>query len=107
MKRSERDALKKMTGPPKEPHTNPDQAERCKYPGNIAGAMHVRGEITIDPGIREAHSRAASEKKEDTRQSRKWVLDVVTLIVIAIYAFLTACQAHIASKNLKDFESVE
>ena len=72
---------------------------------NISGNIHVTGEIETHVPPKLAEERNTSEKKKDTRDSRRFIVECVTVVLIAIYASLTAllgCQTHKLVKTAQD-----
>jgi hypothetical protein len=89
MKRSERNKVKTESD---QRHSDPRQHETDNHERHISGGINVRGEIeTKRPSdLTEEH---ATERKEDKTSSRnKFIVEILTLIVVAIYAGLTAWQ---------------
>jgi hypothetical protein len=83
MKRDDR----KNTG--HNPHPQPDKASTAEQKRSIAGDVHVRGEVTVQPSSEEIFARRAETDKEDTRERKRWRLEIVSLGVLTFYAALT------------------
>jgi hypothetical protein len=101
MKRSERHKVKTESD---QRHSDPRQHETDNHERHISGGMNVRGEIETKrpPDLTKEH---ATERKEDKTSSRnKFIVEILTLIVVAIYAGLTAwqgCSTKTAAKAAK------
>jgi hypothetical protein len=86
-------------------HPHPDGDGGCTQEHGMPGDMRVHGEIFIEPTPKEALARTASEKQEKTARKKKIFLDWATLIVVTIYAGLTAwqgCSNQKAASAAKD-----
>ncbi|MGB8990094.1 MAG: hypothetical protein WCC37_26090 [Candidatus Sulfotelmatobacter sp.] len=73
-------------------HPDPNHQEADNYQRHISGSIHVRGEIEAKrpPDLAKEHN---TERQEDATHARKtFVVEIITLIVVAIYAGLTAWQ---------------
>jgi hypothetical protein len=55
--------------------------------------MRVSGEILVEPTPKEVLARAAANDEDKANQRKKFRLDLTTLIVVTIYAGLTAIQS--------------
>lgn len=96
MKRTDRRYLTKPSGNAsnnEHPDPNCDRAREQKR--SISGDLHVRGEILVEATPQEALARSAENQKNDIRESKKRRLEIATLIVIGIYAGLTAAQTYL------------
>lgn len=69
---------------------------------SISGDVHVRGEIFVEATPKEALARGAEIQRAETRESQKrrleiatLVLGIATLIVVTVYAGVTAIQADL------------
>jgi len=82
-----------------QPHPNPNQNNREQHtPNNI----HVRGEIEVarSPSLVEEHN---AERKADTTQAkRKYGLEKLTLIILAIYTGITLILAILNGIVIRD-----
>ncbi len=76
-------------------HPDPSSDRAREQKRSISGDMHVRGEIFVEATPREALARSTENQKNDTRESKKRHLEIATLIVIGIYAALTAGQTYL------------
>jgi hypothetical protein len=81
------------------PHSDPDNDGARNQKRNITGDVHVRGEITFEPGPEEKLSRKSTETKQETKDREKKWLERITLAVVTIYAGLTAIQSCQAIKS--------
>lgn len=89
MKRTDRDKVKTEA---EQRHADPNQTKAADRECHVSGNIYVRGEIETKrpPDLTKEHN---TERKEDnSRQNKKFVIEVVTLIVVAIYAGLTSWQ---------------
>ena len=89
MKRSERNKVKTN---PNQQHPDPNHPEGDNHERHISGSINVRGEIETKrpPDLVKEH---ATERKEDAaHEKKKFVVECITLAVVAIYAGLTAWQ---------------
>jgi hypothetical protein len=74
----------------------PHSDERDKYERHIDGSILVRGgiEATFPPDLVQKHDR---ERKDDNAQDHnKFVVEIVTLIFVALVALLTICQVYLS-----------
>jgi hypothetical protein len=82
-------------------HSDPQQNERDKYERHISGDIYVLGEIEAKrpPDLTQEHN---TERKEDkAHQNKKFVVEILTLITVAIYAGLT-CWQGCSTKHAAD-----
>jgi hypothetical protein len=86
MKRSERSKVK-TEGEGK--HPDPHNDERDNHERHISGSVNVRGEIEAKrpPDLKDEHD--TERKQDNAREKKKIVVEISTLVVVAIYAFLT------------------
>jgi hypothetical protein len=75
------------------PDPNSDRAREQKR--SISGDVHVRGEISVEATPQESLARSVENQKNDIRESKKRHLEIATLVVIGIYAALTAAQTYL------------
>jgi hypothetical protein len=97
MKRSDRKNVKTESG---QSHANPHQNERDNHERHIEGSIHVRGEIEAQrpPNLTQEHN--AERKEDNAREKKKYVVEVITLILIAIYALITFFQACLTKRGI-------
>ncbi|MGD0586719.1 MAG: hypothetical protein ABSA86_13275 [Oryzomonas sp.] len=79
------------------------QAEDQKM-NNFAGDIHVTGEIETHIPPKLAEQNRAADVKKQTREDCKLILEIVTVILIALYAGLTALLVCFSFKSLKSTE---
>jgi hypothetical protein len=77
------------------PHSNPNHEGPGKQERHIDGSIHVRGTIEADlpPDVRKKQD--AANEKQDAREAKRYVVEIVTLIAVIVYAGLTAWQAFL------------
>jgi hypothetical protein len=81
-------------------HPDPDKHGREQYKRHVEGSIAVRGELEIDvkPSLVQAHK---TERREDAAHNKKvFIVSIVTLVFVIIYALLTAWQAYSAHRSL-------
>src|SRR5258708_5737621 len=73
-------------------HPDPNHNKAADHERYISGSVNVRGEIETKrpPDLAQEHN---TERKEDNaHEKKKLVVEVATLVIVAIYAGLTAWQ---------------
>jgi hypothetical protein len=100
MKRSERKNVKTDS---KQPHPDPHKDSREQNECHVSGDIHVRGEVEskLPPSLIEKYD---TERKDDnTREGKRFVINFVlqllTLIALIVYAGLAAWQGWSAQKT--------
>jgi len=95
-------------------HPAPNDHSASNQQSRVSGDVSVSGKIVVEASPKESLARDAAEKKQDAKDKKKWWLEVTTLVIVTVYALLTAwvgCSSQqaavTASKNLADFEAVE
>jgi len=80
-------------------HTHPHQNEGDKYKRHIDGSISVRGEVEakLPPGLIQKHEAEREEDKASNK--KKFVVEIVTLVVVAIYAGLNGIQTCLIRKQ--------
>jgi hypothetical protein len=99
MKRSERNKAKVS---PNQGHPDPHKNEASDHERHVSGSVNVRGEIEAKrpPDLTQEHS---TERKEDNAHNKnKFVVEVLTLIAVCIYAGLTAWQGCLTRTAIND-----
>ena len=94
-----------MTDKPK-PHANqghagPDKDGREQYKRHIDGSITVRGEIEthVPPSAIQQHT---AEREEDKRRAKKnYIVGVLTLVAVVIYAGIAAWQGWLTRKVMQ------
>jgi hypothetical protein len=92
MKRDERKNVKTSTN---QTHANPHQDEANNHERHISGSINVRGVIEAKrpPDLTEEHN---AERKEDKASGKKkFVVEILTLIVLGIYTLATGYQSYL------------
>jgi hypothetical protein len=107
MKRRDRKKAETLTD---QRHPEPTHDKAADHERHISGSVNVRGTIETQrpPDLTEEHK---AERKDDAAHNRnKFVVECITLFVVAVYAGLTAWQAcstqEIVTISQKTFESV-
>jgi hypothetical protein len=99
MKRSER---KQVKADPEQRHPGPHDNPAADNERHISGSINVRGEIEAKrpPDLTKEHN---TEREQDkTSERKRFVVEIATLVLVAIYAGLTlwqACSANTSSKE--------
>jgi hypothetical protein len=95
-----------MTDKPKshsnQGHADPDKAGREQYKRHIDGDLTVRGQIEthFPPNLIEQHK---TERKEDKgREKKKFIVEVLTLAAVVIYAGITFWQACLTKRGIEN-----
>jgi hypothetical protein len=86
-------------------HPNPNDHGAGDQKRGVSGDVTVSGKILIEASPKERLSRDTAEKNQDTKDRKKWWLEVTTLVVVSIYASLTAwqgCLTHKIAKTAQD-----
>jgi hypothetical protein len=99
MKRSERKKVKTDTN---QGRTDPHENERDNHERHIEGSVHVRGEVEtkFPPSLIEKYD--AGREKDSAHNFKQFIVGMVTLIVVAIYALLTAFQVWFTRQANRD-----
>jgi hypothetical protein len=96
-------ALSRKNSKPRrcEPHAPNYQNDTAKQQCNFSGSVNVHGEVQVDlhPDVKQAD--AAKEKKNDSRESTKRILEVSTLLAVLLYSSLTWWQGCMTRKLVK------
>ncbi len=87
------------------PNPNPDDSGGEKEKNSITSNVHVHGEIFVEASPSVALAREAADKKQETRERKKWWLEVSSFGVLTVYAFLTSVQSCQAIKSTKAAKS--
>ena len=89
MKRADRNKSKSQSH---DGHSDAHQNEADNYERHVDGSINVRGEVEVKlpPGFPE---KCSTKSTKDNRDRKRFVVEILTLIVLAIYAALTAWQA--------------
>jgi hypothetical protein len=71
------------------PHSDPHKNEGKQNERHVSGGIHVRGEIEaqLPPSLIEKYDAERTEDKVKDR--KKFVVEILTLLVVAIYALFT------------------
>lgn len=105
MKRSERNKVKTDSG---QRHPSPNQNETDNHERRVSGSINVRGEIEAKRPPDLTHEHNTERTQDNAREKKKFVVEIATLFVVAIYAGLTWYQgcstkkAADAAKNSAD-----
>jgi len=81
---------------------DPNKGGRDQYKRHIDGDITIRGQIEthVPPSAAEQHN---TERDEDKRHARKnYVVGVLTLVIVVIYAGLTAWQGWLTRAAIRD-----
>jgi hypothetical protein len=81
-----------------QPHQGGAQHNKC----DVSGSIDVRGviEAKLPPDLQK--ERDTAEEKKETRDRRRYVIEILTLIFVIIYAGLTGWYAWVAYRQWKD-----
>lgn len=84
------------------PHPQPNQASAQHDKCDVSGSIEVRGvvETKIPPNLEKKHD--AADEKNETREKRRFVVEVLTLLFVVIYAFVTYLQWRDLRHNFKE-----
>jgi hypothetical protein len=75
------------------PHPQPNQNRTRDNKTEISGDIFVRGEIETHLPPSEVQKLATAEEKHDTRENKRYLVELITLLVVIIYGALTGWQA--------------
>jgi hypothetical protein len=74
-------------------HADPKDTSRREQKRDVSGDIHVRGEIEVKVPIEVEQKEDAREKQRDARDGKRFAVEIATLIIVIIYAGLTAVQS--------------
>jgi hypothetical protein len=85
----------KQLKPGEQSHPQPNQAGTQHNMCDVTGSIQVRGEIEtkIPPDL--AKKRDAAEEQKETRDKKRYILEVIGVIAVIMYAGITIYQAYL------------
>lgn len=96
MKRRDRKSAKTESD---QGHTEPHKNSTGKQDSHVSGSINVRGEIETKRPADLTQEHNAERKDDKASATKKFIVEVATLVVIAIYAALTLWQARSANTS--------
>jgi hypothetical protein len=87
-------------------HSGPNDHGANNLKRSVSGDVTISGEIAIEAGPKESLSRDAAEKKQDSKDHKKWWLEVVTIAVVTLYTFFAGWQSLTTAGQLKEARKI-
>jgi hypothetical protein len=82
------------------PHSDPNEDRVGKNECDVRGSIHVRGEIETRIPAEVVKKRDADEKKKEARDSKRFRVEWIGLIVLSLYTLITGLQAWNTQRQL-------
>jgi hypothetical protein len=83
-------------------HAQPDKGGREQYKRHVDGDITVRGQIETHLPPESAHKHDAEREQDAAAHRKNFVVGLLTLIAVTIYAGLTAWQAYLTRESINN-----